>query len=364
MAFVSVPSSWLQVGQPLTFGLMNRINDNLEDLNSRLDSVSIAAGSNILANGILEKPRDIHPVGSVIFSSLSEAEFLSEIKDGEWKLADGSNVAGSDWAALTGKTTLPDLRGRFIRAKSHSSGNNPSGDKALDSFTGDSIGSHSHSAGSLTADSSGAHDHYTFDRDSAATNSQLNTGRDGSAAIYAASTNTLPGNPDRHYDIGGITAAGSGGGPNAGVTSSDGAHTHAVAGSTASAGGSETSPGYVTENAFIKINKEYIETTSRLLVMRIDQTTRINQVLITPVSQGTSGNFKINIKKGPTPALATQTIFVGTTVPTLAYNDTTSKSAPTDSTQSEILAGEFIVVSITEVQSKMEAVHIFVSGDH
>lgn len=32
-----------------------------------------------------------------------------------WVLIDGSSVSGSDYATITGKTTLPDARGRFAR---------------------------------------------------------------------------------------------------------------------------------------------------------------------------------------------------------------------------------------------------------
>jgi hypothetical protein len=364
MAYTPIPSAKREVGKPIDKDLIDTIHNNLEDLNTRVSSISIAAGSAILLNQMLEAPKDFHPIGTIIFSSLPLSDFNSEIADGgEWVLADGASAAGSDWATLTGRTNLPDIRGRFLRAKDHGSGNNPAGDKVLDSYTADTVASHSHGAGSLSADSSGSHDHYVFDRDSAATNSQLNTGRNGADAIYAASTNTLPGNPDRHMDVGGITAAGSGGGPNAGVTSSDGAHTHTVSGSTAASGSSETAPRYVTENAFIKINRGYIQTNTAQFILRIPQQVTLNSILVSPVSQGVSGNFQIDIKHGPTPSTATQSIFQSGQQPTLAYDDTTGVTGLVDSLNNVVDVGNFVVVSVTATQGKLKKVHLYVSGD-
>lgn len=85
----------------------------------------------------------ILPVGTIIHSMLSTAQFSSQYGD-NWVLADGRSVTGSVYASVTGSSTIPDLRGRFLRGKSHASGNNPDGDLALGTYSADKLGSHSH----------------------------------------------------------------------------------------------------------------------------------------------------------------------------------------------------------------------------
>lgn len=100
-----------------------------------------------LANGLREL---ILPVGSVIYSMLDEATFQSQNTSPtpvRWIIADGRDVTGSVYQNLTGLTTVPDLRGIFVRGKSGSraDGNqNPDGDLALGTFTSDKLDSHNH----------------------------------------------------------------------------------------------------------------------------------------------------------------------------------------------------------------------------
>jgi len=53
------------------------------------------------------------PIGTVISSLLTEAEISG--MTGVWVLCDGRNVAGTAYAALTKRNTVPDLRGSFLR---------------------------------------------------------------------------------------------------------------------------------------------------------------------------------------------------------------------------------------------------------
>lgn len=55
------------------------------------------------------------PVGIIVHSMLSEAQFQA-INGLNWVLADGRSVAGSLYATLTGNSTVPDVRGLFLRA--------------------------------------------------------------------------------------------------------------------------------------------------------------------------------------------------------------------------------------------------------
>ncbi len=53
-------------------------------------------------------------IGTVVSSLLSELAFQN-IHGTDWVLSDGQDVTGSDYAVLTGRNTLPDFTGRFIR---------------------------------------------------------------------------------------------------------------------------------------------------------------------------------------------------------------------------------------------------------
>lgn len=82
----------------------------------------------------------ILPVGTVIHSMLSTTQFASEYGD-NWVLADGRNVSGTKYHSVTGSTTVPDMRGRFLRGKGV---NNPDGDLSLGAYTADKVGPHVH----------------------------------------------------------------------------------------------------------------------------------------------------------------------------------------------------------------------------
>lgn len=83
------------------------------------------------------------PVGSVVHSMLTLSQFQAQAGSG-WVLSDGSSCSGTSYEAITGFSNLPDMRGRFLRAKSHGSGNNPDGDLSLGAYSSDKLGSHSH----------------------------------------------------------------------------------------------------------------------------------------------------------------------------------------------------------------------------
>lgn len=367
MAYSSIPSSKREVGKPIDQDLVDNIHDNLEDLNSRVNGISVAAGSNILANQLIEKPKDSIPIGTLVHGSLTESQFQSETDGGEWVLADGRNVAGSDWALLTGRSSLPDVRGRYLRAKDHGSGNNSFGDDALDSYRADALKSHQHDMShghgwSGTVDSGGNHAH-------------------GLARAFVGDqlmNNYDPISPDsRHflassggdYSLKGALATDGFG--SSGITAFGGGHVHGVSGTVSShsgntglTGATETAPRSITESVFIKINRSYITTDTRLMVLRVAQQTTINNILVSPVVQGTSGSFQIDIKKGASPTTASQSIFQSGQLPTLAFGATSGATGLTDSNQNVVEAGQFIVVSVVATQAKLKEVHLFIAGDY
>jgi hypothetical protein len=90
---------------------------------------------------------DLNPIGMVVSSMLTEAQFQNLNGTG-WVLMDGRSVAGSAYASVTGNASIPDARGMVLRGKNNSraDGNqNPAGDRALGEFEGDQMQGHHHS---------------------------------------------------------------------------------------------------------------------------------------------------------------------------------------------------------------------------
>lgn len=86
---------------------------------------------------------DNFPVGTVIHSMLTESQFQLAMSTG-WVLSDGRTVTGSAYHKLTANTTVPDMRGRFLRGKNNGGSVNPDGDLALGTNSADKYRSHSH----------------------------------------------------------------------------------------------------------------------------------------------------------------------------------------------------------------------------
>lgn len=90
------------------------------------------------------------PVGSIIASMLDEATFQGQTTNPSperWVLADGRDVTGSAYQALTSQTNIPDLRGNFIRGKNNGRSDgkqNPDGDLGLGAYTASKFQAHNH----------------------------------------------------------------------------------------------------------------------------------------------------------------------------------------------------------------------------
>lgn len=56
---------------------------------------------------------DLNPVGMIVSSMLTEAQFQA-LNGTSWVLAYGQSIAGSAYAQITGNSTAPDLRGRVV----------------------------------------------------------------------------------------------------------------------------------------------------------------------------------------------------------------------------------------------------------
>jgi exosome complex RNA-binding protein Rrp4 len=76
---------------------------------------------------------------------LTTAQFATQYGD-NWVLADGRSVTGTLYASVTGLSTIPDMRGTFLRSKG--STYNPDGDLVLGTLTNSKFKAHTHGLGS------------------------------------------------------------------------------------------------------------------------------------------------------------------------------------------------------------------------
>ena len=153
----------------------------------------------------------ILPVGTIIHSMLSTAQFATEYGD-NWVLADGRSVTGTKYALITGLTALPDMRGRFLRGKG---ANNPDGDLALGVYTADKYADHNHVQ--------------TYSNGASTTETRISNGGSG----YTLSSS----------HIGSSSASVGSSTPSLTTTQKTG-----------SSGSNETAPKSITVNIFIRIN--------------------------------------------------------------------------------------------------------------
>lgn len=84
---------------------------------------------------------DLNPVGMLVYSMLTEAQFQG-LNGTSWILADGRSIAGSSYATVTGNSTAPDLRGEFLRGTDNGRGVDTG--RVLGTFQAHEFNSHTH----------------------------------------------------------------------------------------------------------------------------------------------------------------------------------------------------------------------------
>lgn len=121
-------------------------------------------------------------IGDIKTSLLEDGVFQST-HNSTWILADGRDITGSDYSLLTGVTTAPDLRGRFLRGKNNSAAggaflddHNPNGDVALGTYESDQNKAHTHS---YTFSPKTAHADLNFYGGTRDTDTTVQTGSEG-----------------------------------------------------------------------------------------------------------------------------------------------------------------------------------------
>jgi hypothetical protein len=97
-------------------------------------------------SGIKPNP-NAAPVGSVVASFLSEAQF-QRLASNAWILADGRDISKTLYGRLTNTKNAPDLRGMFLRGQNNNrdDGNQNPELKQLGQYQADAVGRHAHSA--------------------------------------------------------------------------------------------------------------------------------------------------------------------------------------------------------------------------
>jgi hypothetical protein len=140
-----------------------------------------AAASNWIANNI--RPQ---PVGSVVYSKMTEAQFQA-VKGVGWILSDGRSVVGSAYQTLTGQANCVDLRGLHVR------GQNNGRSDGLQNPDGTALRA-------LQADGTKAHPHATVQPTNMAGTRNLGGGSGG--AVYRR---PFAGTPTFAFDVNGAT---------------------------------------------------------------------------------------------------------------------------------------------------------------
>lgn len=86
------------------------------------------------------------PVGSYMYSALTEAQFQAEA-GAEWVLCDGRTAAGTRYNAITGASNIPDARSMILKGKMNGRADafaDPDGETALGTQQADRNKFHDH----------------------------------------------------------------------------------------------------------------------------------------------------------------------------------------------------------------------------
>ena len=178
-------------------------------------------------NGPASNGGDLWVVGSIQQSILTEPQWAAALgtEASKWVLADGRSVAGSKYATVTGNSTIPDLRGAYMRmAGANGTKANWDGG-ALDTYQEDTTRM---PRAAFSIDNNGAHTH-TFN-DPLTDNTAAGGIRGVTGTTWLANEVYL--HPKRNI-----------------ATGSSGDHNHGISG-----GDAETRPKTYSVNYFIKIN--------------------------------------------------------------------------------------------------------------
>lgn len=211
MSYNPISNSEIAAGSPMDNALLSKIKNNFEaqqiDLAAKqaiidshaADLVAKQATLDGYGNTLVSHATSISqnstkaakqvPVGTVRSSMLSLAQFQAEV-DGIWMLANGGSCIGTNYATVTGNTTVPDMRGMVPRGKNNGRADgkqNPDGDLSLGTQQDDEHKSHTHTQNAHTH-TQNAHGHNVLGTVSAST--PLNIGAAGVDGLCGISNGT------------------------------------------------------------------------------------------------------------------------------------------------------------------------------
>ena len=242
MAFVTIPSTLIEVGKAVKKELFQTIKDNLDDHESRISG--LAGGANKIQVFEYNVRPDQLDIGRIIPADMTLAEFQA-VHGAGWVIADGSSCTGSVYAAVTGHSIVPDLRDEFLRGVS--------GSVLLGTAYADST-----AVNGLSVVSGGAHAH----------DIQLyGSGGTAGGALQTPDSEVYP----------------------LATTNSAGAHVHSLSGD------SETRPQNFGVNFFIKINLSAQDNTLRIKASAAMTITSAIGYIVDNNGLLTSGNLEFDI---------------------------------------------------------------------
>jgi len=380
MAYTSIPSENITVGKAVTSELMTTIKDNLDDHESRINGLSVSLGAQSVINEHTPKPVDDLPVGTILWGNIAEtgsgvggSDIQTAFSSGRWFLCDGSDASLYYYG-----TSVPDLRGRYVRMRALGSGSsvNPDGDESLGTLSAPKTGPHTHpidhghsdtfSLAGTTTFASAGHSH---EIDEGVTRAHLKYDFGTGRIWFDQPTNieftpmgwalgTTGNGADNTPQTGSIRVSGY---TESNLSTNSVSFTGAVTshvGASGLPGDNETSPITTHENAFIKVDHSY--QVSRDYTSRVANAMTLNNIQISTLfGANSTGDITIDVKKAPTYNGARSSILSSVwninTDGTTNINNITAGGA--------IASGEYVFVEVTSAQeNQLEDLHVFVAG--
>ncbi|MGB0452564.1 MAG: hypothetical protein ACPGJV_02535 [Bacteriovoracaceae bacterium] len=287
MAYSPIDVLLLKAGKAIKESILNQINGNLENHESRINNLSSGGGKVNIFNKIIDL--ETGRVGTIAHSLLTEAQYL-ERHGSNWNLIKSQDLTGKDLAALYGSTTAPTSLGRTLRSYNNGSGVNPD-NTTIGGIQDDQIESHSHTT----------------------TVNLVNGGSDGRNLLKGSNYNTV--------DT--VKAM-----PNTGAV-----------------GGNETRGKSLTVNTFIKENDLDFST---MEIMRAYSNMSIVSATVSNLDAGTSGTLSVDLLKGSSLASMSTALNAPMTLDSAAGDN--ALSAEADFLDNQLSQNEFIKLHLNSVQ--------------
>jgi len=304
MAFLSIPSSWIEIGRAVKKELFDRISTDLDDIDTRVTAVETSGLNKVpIWNSIVDLSS--MRTGSVRLSMLTESQYQSRFGS-EWVQLKGQSISGSELASLWGGT-LPDARDRFIRALAASG-------KSIGQLETQTIAS----LRLLTGWGIGGNRHDTVD------------------TFGSISRNDTPIYTQKE--------------PGAGVED----WIKPVAGSF----GAETRPDSIILNMFVRINDRPLD---YVLTYRAPANLSVVSAKISNLEAGVSGNLEVDILKGNDLGSVSTMLNSNLSLPYSAGSFTTSGEA--SFSVNTLLQNQQLCVNIEALQSGQDRFSISVYGE-